>query len=85
MILPFEKAHEALVKNLISPTLDIHIKGLGLLRDLHVYEQAIFLDDIQEKLHNTILQLQHQIYKANEEVIQNIEEQLKYWQGMDMG
>jgi hypothetical protein len=56
-ILPFEEAHESMLPNLIMPTLDVHIKGLGLLRDLHVYQQAIFLDGIRKKVHSTILQL----------------------------
>jgi hypothetical protein len=58
-ILPFEEAHESMLPNLIMPTLDVHIKGPGLLRDLHVYQQAIFLDSIRKKVHSTVLQLRH--------------------------
>ena len=58
-ILPFEEAHESMLPNLIMPTLDVHIKDTRLLRDLHVYQQAIFFDNIRKKVHSTILQLQH--------------------------
>jgi hypothetical protein len=55
--LPFEEAHESLLPNLIVPTLDVHINGPGLLNDLHIYQQAIFLDGIRKKIHSTIFQL----------------------------
>jgi hypothetical protein len=58
-ILPFEEAHESMLPNLIMPTLDINIKGPRLLRDLHVYQQAIFLDGIRKKVQSTILQLRN--------------------------
>jgi hypothetical protein len=58
-ILPFEEAHKSMLPNLIMPTLDVHIKGPGLLNSLHVYHQAIFLDGIRKKFYNTIFQLRH--------------------------
>jgi hypothetical protein len=44
--LSFEEAHESMLPNLIMPSLYVHINGPGLLNDLHVYQQAIFLDGI---------------------------------------
>ena len=36
-ILLFEDACESKLPNLIMPSLNIHINGLGLLNDIHVY------------------------------------------------
>ena len=35
--LPFEEAYESLFPNMIVPTLDVSINGLGLLNNLYVY------------------------------------------------
>jgi hypothetical protein len=43
-ILPFEDACESRLPNLILPSLNIHIDGLGLLNDIHVYFQIVLLD-----------------------------------------
>jgi hypothetical protein len=43
-ILLFEDAWESRLPNLIMPSLNIHIDGLGLLNDIHVYFQIVFLD-----------------------------------------
>jgi hypothetical protein len=43
-ILPFEDACESRLPNLILPSLNIHIGGLGLLNDIHVYFQIVLLD-----------------------------------------
>jgi hypothetical protein len=43
-ILPFEDAWESRLPNLIMPSLNIHIDGLGLLNDIHVYFQIVLLD-----------------------------------------
>jgi hypothetical protein len=44
--LPFEEAHESMLPNLIMSSLNIHINGLGLLSNLHVYRQTVILDDL---------------------------------------
>ena len=43
-ILSFEDAWESMLSNLIIPSLNIHIDGLGLLNDIHVYFQIVLLD-----------------------------------------
>jgi hypothetical protein len=43
-ILPFEDACESRLKNLIMLGLNIHIDGLRLLNDIHVYFQIVLLD-----------------------------------------
>jgi hypothetical protein len=39
-----EDACESRLKNLIMPSLNIHINGLGLLNDIDVYFQIVLLD-----------------------------------------
>jgi hypothetical protein len=43
-ILPFEDACESSLPNLIMPSLNIPIDGLGLLNDICVYFQVVHLD-----------------------------------------
>ena len=43
-ILPFEDTCESRLPNLILLSLNIHIDGLGLLNNIHVYFQIVLLD-----------------------------------------
>jgi hypothetical protein len=45
-ILPFEDACESRLPNLIMPSLNIHIDGLGPFNDIHVYFQIVLLDTL---------------------------------------
>jgi hypothetical protein len=45
-ILPLEPAHETMLPNLIMPSLNILINGLGLVNNLHVYLQTVLLDGL---------------------------------------
>jgi hypothetical protein len=46
IILPLEQTHKTMLLNLILPSLNILIYGLGLVNNLHVYLQTIFLDSL---------------------------------------
>jgi hypothetical protein len=41
-----ESAHESMLSNLITPSLDILIYGLGILKNLHAYLQTVILDSL---------------------------------------
>jgi hypothetical protein len=45
-ILSLEPAHETMVPNLIMPSLNLLIYGLGLVNNLHVYLQTVLLDGL---------------------------------------
>jgi hypothetical protein len=46
VLLPFEDAHESMLPNPIMPSLNIHIDGLGLLSNFHVYRRNVLLDSL---------------------------------------
>jgi hypothetical protein len=46
VILSLEPAHESMLPNLIIPSLNILIYGLGLVNNLHVYLQTVLLDGL---------------------------------------
>ena len=45
-ILPFEKANESMLPNLITPSLNIIINGLRLFNNMHVYFQTVVFDGL---------------------------------------
>jgi hypothetical protein len=45
-ILPFEPAHESILPNLITPSLNILINGLGHLNNIHVYLQTVVFNGL---------------------------------------
>jgi hypothetical protein len=45
-ILPFEKANESMLPNLIMPSLNIIIDSLGLFNNLYVYFQTVVFDGL---------------------------------------
>ena len=57
-LLASEVANESMLPNLIMPSLNVLRDGPGLLSNIHVYHQAIFLDTLGEQINSSLFKLQ---------------------------